>query len=130
MRIDIDPVGVVPVYRSSSYLFPTGYGTLGYGLPAAIGAKVASPDQPVVGVLGDGGVRFTVAELATAAELRLALPVVDQLEQRLDGLVGGYASSTPWSATPAPRADPCGGAHWLSPTATRRPGRTGRRVIR
>ncbi|KAB2810611.1 5-guanidino-2-oxopentanoate decarboxylase [Pimelobacter simplex] len=60
----------------SSYLFPTGYGTLGFGLPAGIGAKVGNPDRPVVAMLGDGGVMFTVAELATAAELRIALPVV------------------------------------------------------
>ncbi len=66
----------LPVYEPSSYLFPTGYGTLGYGLPAAIGAKVGNRDRPVVAVLGDGGVMFTVAELATAAELRLTLPVV------------------------------------------------------
>lgn len=62
--------------RPASYLFPTGYGTLGYGLPAAIGAAVADPTRPVVAVLGDGGVMFSVAELATAAELRLPLPVV------------------------------------------------------
>lgn len=60
----------------ASYLFPTGYGTLGYGLPAGIGAKVGNPDRPVVAMLGDGGVMFTVAELATAAELGIALPVV------------------------------------------------------
>ncbi len=66
----------LPVFKPSSYLFPTGYGTLGYGLQAAIGAKVGNPDRPVVAVLGDGGVMFTVAELATAAELRLTLPVV------------------------------------------------------
>ncbi|OFE16065.1 acetolactate synthase [Humibacillus sp. DSM 29435] len=66
----------LPVHEPSSYLFPTGYGTLGYGLPAAIGAKVGNPDRPVVAVLGDGGLMFTVAELATAAELGLTLPVV------------------------------------------------------
>lgn len=59
-----------------SFLFPTGYATLGYGLPAAIGAKLALPDRPVVAVLGDGGVMFTIQELATAADLRLPLPVV------------------------------------------------------
>lgn len=63
-------------HTPSSYLFPTGYGTLGFGLPAGIGAKVGNPDRPVVAMLGDGGVMFTVAELATAAELRIALPVV------------------------------------------------------
>jgi len=63
-------------YGPATFLYPTGFGTLGYGLPAAIGAKVADRERPVVAVLGDGGVMFTVAELATAAGLGLALPVV------------------------------------------------------
>ena len=54
----------------------TGFGTLGYGLPAGIGAKVGNPSRPVVALLGDGGVMFTVQELATAAELGIALLVV------------------------------------------------------
>lgn len=66
----------LPAYGPSSFLFPTGYGTLGFGLPAAIGAALAHPGRPVVALLGDGGVMFTVAELATAAELGIALPVV------------------------------------------------------
>jgi acetolactate synthase-1/2/3 large subunit len=66
----------LPTHTPASFLFPTGYGTLGYGLPAAIGAAVGSPDRPVLAMLGDGGVMFTVAELATAAEQRLPLPVV------------------------------------------------------
>lgn len=63
-------------HTPASFLFPTGYGTLGYGLPAAIGAKVGNPERPVVAMLGDGGVMFTVQELATAAVLGMALPVV------------------------------------------------------
>lgn len=52
----------------------TGYGTLGYGLPAALGAQLARPDLPVVALVGDGGVMFTLSEIATAVEERL--PVV------------------------------------------------------
>lgn len=63
-------------HTPASFLFPTGYGTLGYGLPAAIGAKVGNPERPVVAMLGDGGVMFTVQELATAAVLGISLPVV------------------------------------------------------
>lgn len=63
-------------HTPGSFLFPTGYGTLGYGLPAGIGAKIGDPKRPVIALLGDGGVMFTVAELATAAEQRIALPVV------------------------------------------------------
>ncbi|WP_020390494.1 thiamine pyrophosphate-binding protein [Kribbella catacumbae] len=58
------------------FLYPTGAGTLGYGLPAGIGAKVANPELPVLVLQGDGGIMFTIAELATAAELRLPLPIV------------------------------------------------------
>ncbi|AYG64130.1 5-guanidino-2-oxopentanoate decarboxylase [Rhizobium jaguaris] len=47
----------------------TGYGTLGYALPAAIGAKIAAPDRSVVCVIGDGGLQFTLAEMATATEI-------------------------------------------------------------
>jgi acetolactate synthase-1/2/3 large subunit len=46
----------------------TGYGTLGYGLPAAIGAKLAAPERPVVALIGDGGIQFTLSELASAVE--------------------------------------------------------------
>jgi acetolactate synthase-1/2/3 large subunit len=52
----------------------TGYGTLGYGLPAAIGAQLGQPALPVIALVGDGGVMFTLSELATAVEERL--PVV------------------------------------------------------
>jgi thiamine pyrophosphate-dependent acetolactate synthase large subunit-like protein len=69
-------VAALPRYTPASFLYPTGYGTLGYGLPAAIGAKLGRPDARVIAVLGDGGIMFTVAELAAAAQLRLPLPVV------------------------------------------------------
>lgn len=53
----------------------TGYGTLGYGLPAAIGAMLAT-DKPVISLIGDGGIQFTIAELICAAELELSLIVL------------------------------------------------------
>ncbi|WP_394620582.1 thiamine pyrophosphate-binding protein [Lentzea sp. JNUCC 0626] len=62
--------------RPASFLYPTGFGTLGYGLPAAIGAKMAAPERQVVALHGDGGIMFTLAELATAAQERLPLPVI------------------------------------------------------
>lgn len=52
----------------------TGFGTLGYGLPAAIGAALGSPGRPIVALVGDGGLQFTLAELASAAEARV--PVI------------------------------------------------------
>ncbi|NBF02928.1 5-guanidino-2-oxopentanoate decarboxylase [Pseudomonas sp. Fl5BN2] len=51
-----------------SWLHPTGYGTLGYGLPAAIGAKLGAPQRPGLVLVGDGGFLYTVQELATAVE--------------------------------------------------------------
>ncbi|MCX4595956.1 5-guanidino-2-oxopentanoate decarboxylase [Streptomyces sp. NBC_01549] len=66
----------LPLGPAGRYLHPTGFGTLGYALPAAIGAKVACPERQVVALSGDGGLQFTVQELATAAQLRLPLPVV------------------------------------------------------
>jgi acetolactate synthase-1/2/3 large subunit len=49
-------------------------GAMGYGLPAAIGAKMARPDGPVVSVSGDGGFLMTMSELETA--VRYQAPVV------------------------------------------------------
>ena len=54
----------------------TGYGTLGYALPAALGAKLGRPDRPVVCVIGDGGLQFTIGELATAVELALPMAIL------------------------------------------------------
>ncbi|MGD6741945.1 5-guanidino-2-oxopentanoate decarboxylase [Streptomyces sp. BH106] len=58
------------------YLHPTGFGTLGYALPAAVGAKAACPDRQVVALSGDGGLQFSIQELATAAALQQPLVVV------------------------------------------------------
>jgi 5-guanidino-2-oxopentanoate decarboxylase len=58
------------------FIYPTGYATLGYAVPAAIGAKLAAPERPAIALVGDGGLLFTVGELATAAELGVPLPVV------------------------------------------------------
>lgn len=61
------------------FLYPAGAGTLGYGLPAGIGAKLAAPQARVVAVEGDGGSMFTIAELAAAVQagVRMCLIVVD-----------------------------------------------------
>jgi 5-guanidino-2-oxopentanoate decarboxylase len=62
--------------RPGVWFHPSGYGTLGYALPAAIGARLAQPQRPVVALAGDFGVQFTLQELTTAVELELPLPVV------------------------------------------------------
>nr|WP_243848842.1 thiamine pyrophosphate-dependent enzyme [Lysinibacter cavernae] len=50
--------------------------TLGYALPAAIGAQVACPDRAVVAIVGDGAVMFSVQEFATAVEQGLGVVVL------------------------------------------------------
>ena len=69
-------VHLLPMGPARRFIYPTGYATLGYALPAAIGAKLAAPERPVIALVGDGGLLFTVGELATAAELGIPLPVV------------------------------------------------------
>jgi 5-guanidino-2-oxopentanoate decarboxylase len=76
-----------------SWLHPTGYGTLGYGLPAGIGAKFGAPHRPGLVLVGDGGFLYTAQELATAVE-ELDSPLVvllwnnDALGQIRDDMIG------------------------------------------
>jgi len=56
----------LPVYRPRTFIDSGYQGTLGYGFPTALGAKVACPDKPVVSVSGDGGFMYAAPELATA----------------------------------------------------------------
>jgi acetolactate synthase-1/2/3 large subunit len=65
-----------PMEEPGRFLYPPGYATLGYGLPAGIGAAVGAPGRPVVVLVGDGAFMFTVQELMTAVEQRLPIPVV------------------------------------------------------
>ncbi len=58
------------------FLITNGWSSMGFGLPAAIAAKLARPDKPVVCVLGDGCFQMTCGEMATAERLGLNLPVV------------------------------------------------------
>jgi acetolactate synthase I/II/III large subunit len=51
----------------------SGYGTLGYAIPAAIGAQLGAPETSVVCLIGDGGAQFTIGELACAVELELPI---------------------------------------------------------
>jgi len=65
-----------PVFAPRTYLYPCHYVTMGYGLPAAIGAKVACPDRPVVAFCGDGGVMMSIGELATIAQYKIGVVIV------------------------------------------------------
>ena len=66
----------MPMETEKCWYYSGTYCALGVALPMAVGAKIGAPDRPVIAVAGDGGFMFTVNELATAAEERLALPVI------------------------------------------------------
>jgi acetolactate synthase-1/2/3 large subunit len=65
-----------PVYAPRTFLHPAAFVSMGYALPAALGAKAALPDRTVVAVMGDGGFQMTAMELATAVQERLPVVVV------------------------------------------------------
>ena len=65
-----------PMARPGHWHHPFGFGTLGYGLPAAIGGTIARPGLPTLAIAGDYGFQYTVQELATAVELGLSLPII------------------------------------------------------
>jgi len=64
------------VYQPRTFLYPSGFGSLGFGFPAALGAKVAWPQRQVVAICGDGGFMMTCQELATAVQYEINLPVI------------------------------------------------------
>lgn len=68
--------GLYPVYEPRTWMHPSGYGTLGFALPVAIGAKVGRPDATVVAVVGDGGFQYTMGDLGCAVQERLPIPIV------------------------------------------------------
>src|SRR5690606_40081776 len=65
----------LPLHRPGAFLYPTGAGTLGFGLPAGIGAKIAHSGTAVIALQGDGGAVFPVPERGAAAGLGNVLPV-------------------------------------------------------
>jgi thiamine pyrophosphate-dependent acetolactate synthase large subunit-like protein len=62
--------------RPRTWFVPSGFGTLGYAMPAAIGAKIARPDTPSVAVIGDAGVMFTIQDLMTAVQEQVPVIVL------------------------------------------------------
>lgn len=68
--------GIYPAFNPRTFLFPRGFGTLGWSVPAALGAKLALPEHKVVALVGDGGFLFTGQELSTAVKYNISLPIV------------------------------------------------------
>jgi acetolactate synthase I/II/III large subunit len=62
--------------HSRSFVSSGGLGTMGYGLPAAMGAQLAAPDRIVVTVIGDGGFQMTIQELGTIVQNKLPVKIV------------------------------------------------------
>lgn len=67
---------VYPVYHPRTYLSTGHMGTLGWGFPTALGARLAAGLRPVVSITGDGGFLFGLSELATAVQHRIPLVTV------------------------------------------------------
>lgn len=93
----------------------TGFGALGYGLPAAIGAALADPARPVICLVGDGGLQFSVAELRTAADEGVDLTVVvwnnagyREIAESMQGAGAAVIGCDPSPLAHAPLAQACG----------------------
>jgi acetolactate synthase-1/2/3 large subunit len=74
------------VLNPRGLLFPADFQSMAFGLPAAIGARLAQPQRAVVALIGDGGFAMTGLELRTAVRLRLPLPVI-VFDDRALGLI-------------------------------------------
>jgi acetolactate synthase I/II/III large subunit len=90
-----------PVDEPGRLLISSGLATMGFALPAAIGAALARPGRPVIAFTGDGGLGMTLMELETAARLRLKIVVIVfndaelsliKIKQRPQGQGGGEAT--------------------------------------
>jgi thiamine pyrophosphate-dependent acetolactate synthase large subunit-like protein len=62
--------------RPRTWFVPSGFGTLGFALPASIGARLARPDTPSIAIIGDAGVMFTIQDLMTAVQENVPAIVV------------------------------------------------------
>jgi len=90
-----------------SFLSSGGLGTMGYGFPAAIGAKLACPDKTVINIAGDGSIQMNIQELGTAVQYKLPV-IICILNNHFLGMVrqwqglfyGGRYSHTDMSSQP------------------------------
>ena len=81
------------VIREGRLLTSGGMGTMGYAVPAAIGAKLGAPEKQVVAVCGDGGFQMTMMELATMKQYNVPVKIV-VLRNNVLGLVRQYQHFT------------------------------------
>ncbi len=93
------------VHEPRTFLWAMGSGTIGFGLPAAISAKIAKPERQVLALCGDGGFLFSCHDLATAVKHHVAIHVllfndnaygiVDHAQQKEGQLDGGERLANP-----------------------------------
>ena len=79
--------------RRGRFLTSGGMGTMGYSIPAAMGAKVAAPDRQVVAVCGDGSFQMSMMELATLCQHHIPVKIV-VLKNNYLGMVRQYQHFT------------------------------------
>ncbi|MFU2208762.1 biosynthetic-type acetolactate synthase large subunit [Solidesulfovibrio sp. C21] len=98
---------VWPCSRPGRFLTSGGLGTMGFGLPSAIGAALAEPGTPVVCVTGDGGLLMNIQEMATLVELGLPVKillmdngVLGLVRQQQAFFVGGRYTASTFAARP------------------------------
>lgn len=89
-QIAYTAIDYLPMQRPGQWLHPTGYGTLGYGLPAAMGALISGATESALAIVGDAGIQYTMQEMSLASELGLDLTVLlwnnDALQQICDDM--------------------------------------------
>lgn len=81
------------IKENGRFLTSGGMGTMGYSVPAALGAKLAAPERQVVAVCGDGGFQMTMMELATMKQYKVPVKIV-VLRNNVLGLVRQYQHFT------------------------------------
>ena len=70
----------VDITENRKLIMSGGLGTMGYGLPGAIGAQIGNPGTPVISISGDGGMQMNIQELATA--VLEELPIINCIFQQ------------------------------------------------
>ncbi len=85
-----------PSYQPNGVVAAKGSALLGYSFPGAIGVKVAWPNKPVVGIIGDGGFLYTAQELATCVRHKIGFPMI-VVNDNAYGVIG-YLQRTAFQA--------------------------------
>ena len=62
--------------KPNSNITSGGLGTMGFALPAAMGAKIGQPEREVIAIIGDGGIQMTIQELATISQFKIGVKIL------------------------------------------------------